>query len=77
MRAFYIHYGSLAAGHNATYPIAKCMFFVHVVHMVRAGRGGGPPRESQDSFFVHVVAVVRAGWEEPTRASRLWRWTEP
>ena len=39
MRAFYIHYGSLGTGHNATYPVAKCMLFVHVVHMVRAGSG--------------------------------------
>mmetsp|Transcript_12334 Transcript_12334/g.26633 ORF Transcript_12334/g.26633 Transcript_12334/m.26633 type:complete len:514 (+) Transcript_12334:286-1827(+) len=36
MRNFYIHWGSVAAGYNTTYPPGKCMFFLHVAHLLRA-----------------------------------------
>ena len=39
MRAYYIHWGSVSEGHNASYPEGKCMFFLHLVHLVRQGGG--------------------------------------
>lgn len=36
LRAFYIHWGSPTPGFNASYPSGKCMFLLHIAHMVSA-----------------------------------------